>query len=116
MKAAMMPETAHQTKAAHPAPAGAESAVGISTLSRPMPKPSMVRRICTTSDMKTPARIACQVQPENAVDVRVAVRGAMGCLLNTTHSIRISVIGSHVGDRALEGDNGMARKDGKPRR
>src|SRR4051812_48649272 len=74
IKAAMMPETAHHTKADQPTPARAASAVGISTLRRPTPKPSMVRRICTTRDMKTPARTACHVHPKNAVEVRVDVR------------------------------------------
>src|SRR5437016_677349 len=69
-----MPDTAHQTNAAQPAPAGADCAVGTSTASRPTPKPSMVNRIWTTSEAKTPASTADQVQPKKALGT---VREAM---------------------------------------
>src|SRR5205823_13234133 len=69
-----MPDTAHQTNAAQPAPAGADCAVETSIASRPMPKPSMVNRIWTTSEAKTPASTADQVQPKKAL---VTVREAM---------------------------------------
>src|SRR3954464_13317256 len=77
MKAATMPETAHHTKAAQLTPCGAESAVWTSTLSRPMPNPSMVRSTWVTRDMNTPARTACHVQPDNAVEDRVEARIAI---------------------------------------
>ena len=62
----MMPDTAHHTKAAQPAPAGADEAVGISIASSPMPKPSMVNKIWTTSEANTAASTADQVQPKKA--------------------------------------------------
>src|SRR3954470_90431 len=70
----MMPDTAHHTNAAQPAAAGADDAVGISIASRPMPKPSIVNRIWTTSEANTPASTADQVQPKKALGI---VREAM---------------------------------------
>src|SRR4051794_36977943 len=63
----MMPDTAHQTNAAQPAPAGADCAVGTSMARSPMPKPSMVSKIWITSDAKTPASTADHVHPKKAL-------------------------------------------------
>src|SRR5262245_45714120 len=79
MNAAMMPDTAHQTKAIHPAVFGASLAVDTSTLSKPTPNPSMVSRICRPSEANTPARTADQVQPAK-ITVVVPVRYAMASL------------------------------------
>src|SRR5687767_12950280 len=61
-KAAKTPVTAHHTNAAHVTVRGLVFAVGTSTLSIPMPSPSMIRRTCTTRDVRTPAPTADQVQ------------------------------------------------------
>jgi len=45
MKAAMMPDTAHHTKAMWPVAFGASLAVAISIDSKPAPNPSMVSMI-----------------------------------------------------------------------
>src|SRR3954453_5476104 len=79
----MMPDTAHHTNAAHPAAAGADDAVGISIASRPMPKPNMVNKIWTTSEAKTPASTADQVQPKKGL-------GNVRAMMNSSGSIGYS--------------------------
>src|SRR4051794_4849300 len=86
----MMPDTAHQTNAAQPAPAGADCAVGTSIARSPMPKPSMVSKIWITSDAKTPASTADHVQPKKA----------LGTVRETMTFLQVMFLVSQCGDKS----------------
>jgi ferritin-like metal-binding protein YciE len=62
-----MPDSAHH---ANPAQAGAAALEFASTLTRPMPSPSIVSKTCTISEAITPLATADQVQPAASIEVR----------------------------------------------